>query len=358
VRLRYAYLIRCKEVIVDSSGEVTELRCTYDPASRGGATPDGRRVRGTIHWVSADTAIKSEVRLYDRLFSDPSPDRGKDGPDFKTFLNADSLKVVNALIEPSVAGSASGTQFQFERQGFFAVDPDSTDAHLVFNRTVPLRDSWAKIAGAGVDSEAVPTRRRDKAQAHVLDKAPPTVAEPRPEASEAARAFEAEFGVPAEQARLLTSDTALADFFRDAHRVHSQPKALANWITTELLRELKERLVADLPFSGQALGELIQLLDSQVISTTTAKEVLAEMLASGASPASIVKERGLGRIGDDAQLQPLIEAVLLAHPEHVAKYKAGQTGLLGALVGQVMRKTGGRADAQRVNELLKQRLSS
>ena len=184
------------------------------------------------------------------------------------------------------------------------------------------------------------------------------VLEARPETSEAARAFEAEFGVPAEQARLLTSDAALADFFREAHRAHSQPKALANWITTELLRELKERTVAELPFSGQALGELIQLLDSQVISTTTAKEVFAQMLASGATPASIVKERGLGRIGDDAQLKPLIETVLAAHPEHVSKYRAGQIGLLGALVGQVMKKTGGRADAQRVSELLKQILAS
>ncbi len=363
VRLRYAYLIRCKEVIRDSSGEVIELRCTYDPASRGGATPDGRRVKGTIHWVSADTAVECEVRLYDRLFSDPSPDRGKDGPDFKTFLNTDSLKVVNALIEPSVAGSPVGTQLQFERQGFFAVDPDSTDAHLVFNRTVPLRDSWAKIAGASVGSEAFPARRRDKPQApSVVTQAtvggPHPVAEGRPETSEAARAFEAEFGVSAEQARLLTSDKALADFFREAHRAHSQPKALANWITTELLRELKERSVAELPFSGQALGELLQLLDSQVISTTTAKEVFAEMLTSGATPASIVKERGLGRIGDDAQLEPLILAVLAAHPEHVAKYRAGQTGLLGALVGQVMKKTGGRADAQRVNALLEQMLSS
>lgn len=356
VRLRYAYLITCKELVRDSSGKLVELRCTYDPASRGGTTPDGRRVKGTIHWVSAETAIPCEVRLYDRLFSDPDPDQGKDGPDFQTFLNEDSLEVRSALIEPSVAGSPAGTQYQFERQGFFVVDPDSSAQRLVFNRTVSLRDSWAKIAAAGVPQAAsapVVARAvaRDKAQ-------PRPAAAPRAELSPAARALEAEFGLSSEQARLLTADAALTALFRDALAVHAEPRSVANWITTELLRELKERSVSDLPFSGQALGELLALLDAQSISTTAAKEVFAEMLASGTSPASIVAERRLGRIGDDSTLAPVVDAVIAAHPDHVAKYKAGQLGLLGALVGQVMKKTGGRADAQRVNALLKQRLSS
>jgi glutaminyl-tRNA synthetase len=372
VRLRYAYLIRCERVIRDDSGEVVELRCSYDPASRGGATPDGRRVRGTIHWVSAAQAIPCEVRLYDRLFSDPEPDQGKDGPDFMSFLNADSLKVVRAWIEPSVAGSAPGTQLQFERQGFFAVDPDSTPEQLVFNRTVSLRDSWAKIAAHeaqeahGATPEAEQPLRAGStdtagpgAVARRKPKPPHEIRQPsdRAEPSEAARAFETEFEVSSEQARLLTADPALALFFREAHAVHPKPKALANWIATELLRELKERNIAELPFAGAALGELISLLDAREISTTAAKEVFAEMLASGKAPMSIVSERGLGRIADDAQLKPVVLAVLAEHPDHVAKYKAGQRGLLGALVGQVVRKTGGRADAQRVSQLLEQLLT-
>jgi glutaminyl-tRNA synthetase len=373
VRLRYAYLIRCERVIRDAHGEVIELRCSYDPASRGGTTPDGRRVKGTIHWVAAAQAIPCEVRLYDRLFSDPEPDQGKEGPDFMSFLNADSLKVVKAWIEPSVAGSAPGTQFQFERQGFFAVDPDSTADRLVFNRTVSLRDSWAKIAAHAASSEQPLTSAAAQPPQGASNAASPGPAasarrkqklpnetkqqSDRAEPSQAARAFETEFGVSAEQARLLTADAALAVFFREAHAVHPQPKALANWIVTELLRELKERKVSDLPFTGPALGELLALLDSRQISATAAKDVFAEMLISGKAPKIIVQERGLGGIADDAQLEPVLLAVLAEHPDHVAKFKAGQRGLLGALVGQVMRKTGGRADARRVSQLLEQLLA-
>ncbi len=364
VRLRYAYLIRCERVVRDESGEISELICSYDPASRGGTASDGRRVKGTIHWVSAETAVGCEVRLYDRLFSDPEPDRGKEGPPFTSFLNADSLKVVSALIEPSVVGSSAGSQFQFERHGFFAVDPDSKPERLVFNRTVSLRDSWAKIAAERAHAPAV-----SPAQGAVQHAAPkPTALDSeravgnaqsaqRSEPSVAARALEAELGVSSEQARLLTHDEALTTFFREAYAVHPQAKSVANWITTELLRELKERKVSELPFTGSALGELVSLVDSQAISTTAAKEVFGEMLRSGAAPGSVVEQRGLGRIADDAQLEPIVRAVLAEHPEHVAKYKAGQLGLLGALVGQVMRKTGGRADAPRVNELLEQLLT-
>ena len=146
VRLKNAYLVTCNEVVKDEVGNVVELRATYDPESRGGAAPDGRKVRGTIHWVSAQHALPVEVRLYDRLFSDPNPDRGKGGPDFRQFLNPESLEVLDtAFVEPSVGGSSAGDHFQFERHGYFAVDPDSSDGKLVFNRTVGLRDAWARL---------------------------------------------------------------------------------------------------------------------------------------------------------------------------------------------------------------------
>ena len=147
VRLRYGYFITCNEVIKDSSGDVVELRCTYDPATRGGDSPDGRKVQGTIHWVAAPTALDCEVRLYDRLFTIPEPDSVDD---FMSVLNPDSLTVVKgAKIEPSVADAEPGTRYQFERTGYFMSDPiESRPGALVFNRTVGLRDSWAKQQGA------------------------------------------------------------------------------------------------------------------------------------------------------------------------------------------------------------------
>ncbi len=146
VRLRYAYLVTCDAVLKDDvTGEVTELHCTYDPESHGGNAPDGRKVKGTIHWVSAGQAIECDIRLYDRLFSVENPDADKD-IDFKEHLNPDSLTTLtNCLVEPSLADAAPGTSVQFERQGYFCVDSkDSQPGRIVFNRTVSLRDSWAK----------------------------------------------------------------------------------------------------------------------------------------------------------------------------------------------------------------------
>lgn len=144
VRLRYAYLVTCTAVIKDENGDVTELRCTFDPETRGGNAPDGRKVRGTIHWVSADHAIKAEVRLYDHQFLKEDPDDVPEGDDWKVNLNPNSLKVTTCLVEPSLKEAAFGNRYQFERTGYFCVDPDSTDEKLVFNRTVSMRDSWAK----------------------------------------------------------------------------------------------------------------------------------------------------------------------------------------------------------------------
>jgi glutaminyl-tRNA synthetase len=150
VRLKSAYLITCQRVIKDEDGEVVELHCTYDPETKGGEAPDGRRVRGTLHWVSAQHALDVEVRLYDRLFTKVDmgdiPDDGPGGPkDFKDYLNEDSLKVITAKAEPSLAAAQPGDRFQFYRKTYVCVDPDSSEERLVFNQTVPLRSTWAKI---------------------------------------------------------------------------------------------------------------------------------------------------------------------------------------------------------------------
>jgi len=146
VRLRYAYFVTCTGVVKDSSGQVTEIHCTYDPATRGGNAPDGRKVKSTIHWVSAEHAIDAEVRLYDTLFAREDPNQVDDGHDFTENLNPQSLEVVSgAKLEPSLRGAPAGSSFQFERLGYFSVDPDTRPDKPVFNRTVALRDTWAKI---------------------------------------------------------------------------------------------------------------------------------------------------------------------------------------------------------------------
>ena len=145
VRLRYGYFIRCEEVVKDEVGEIVELRCTYDPQTRGGSSPDGRKVRSTLHWVSAAHAVDAEVRLYDHLFTRWNPD--EDGEDWLSFLNPESLvAITDAKLEPCLAAAAPGSRYQFERQGYFCVDTkDSTPDRIVFNRATPLRDTWARV---------------------------------------------------------------------------------------------------------------------------------------------------------------------------------------------------------------------
>lgn len=155
VRLRYGYFITCQEVVKDAAGNVVELRCTYDPATRGGDSPDGRKVQGTIHWVSAAQALDCELRMYDRLFREPDPEAGGDDVDFTSLLNPESLVVVTgAKIEASVAADARDTRYQFERTGYFWQDADSAPGALVFNRIVTLRDSWAKVVSKGAPNVA------------------------------------------------------------------------------------------------------------------------------------------------------------------------------------------------------------
>ena len=149
VRLRYAYFITCTNVVKDAGGQIVELHCTYDPATRGGDAPDGRKVKSTLHWVSASHALEAEARLYDNLFSKEDPDDAAEGEDFKSNVNPNSLEIVSSCrVEPSLSEVKPGSRYQFERLGYFCVDPDSSEDKLVFNRTVSLRDTWAKIQKA------------------------------------------------------------------------------------------------------------------------------------------------------------------------------------------------------------------
>ena len=246
VRLRYAYWIRCNEVVKDDDGKIIELRCSYDPETRGGKNPpDGRRVKGTIHWVSAEHGLPAEVRLYDRLFTVPDPEGGED---FREFLNPESLRVLrDARIEPSVAGDAANTRYQFERQGYFWRDPvDSAPERPVFNRIVTLKDTWAKASAESQRAE----RERSKAKAQQPARAPEPVPQPtpreewRPEDPEVAAAFERfveQLGPGEEEARILVQDPPLARFFDEALAAYDNPQSIANWTINELPRVRDDR---------------------------------------------------------------------------------------------------------------------
>jgi len=153
VRLRYGYLVTCTGVVKNDRGEVVEVHCTHDTATRGGNTPDGRRVKGTIHWVSAMHAVDAEVRLYENLFTRENPGETEEGQEFTANLNPHSLEVLTGCkLEPSLASATVGNRYQFERLGYFCVDPDSAPGALVFNRTVALRDTGAKIEKRGLSA--------------------------------------------------------------------------------------------------------------------------------------------------------------------------------------------------------------
>jgi glutaminyl-tRNA synthetase len=147
VRLRYAYFVKCTSVVKDDNGEVTEVHCTYDPSTRGGDSPDGRKVKSTIHWVSATHAKTAEIRMYDRLFSKENPEEGEEG--FLACLNPNSLTVLSGYVEPLLSSTKVGDRFQFERIGYFCTDPDSTPEKPVFNLTVNLKDTWTKVEKKG-----------------------------------------------------------------------------------------------------------------------------------------------------------------------------------------------------------------
>jgi glutaminyl-tRNA synthetase len=361
VRLRYGWIIRCDEVIKDGAGNVVELHCTYDPLTRGGTTPDGRVVKGTIHWVSADHALPAEVRLYDRLFSSPDPESDPDG-DFIRHLNPHSLvTLTGARVEPSVALDPPGNRYQFERLGYFIRDADEARPRaLLFNRTVTLRDTWARIAQPEAESPGRPRRTPEREPARQAER---TIA-PRPPQRTRTPELESHFRhytdtlrLPAETADILTRDTTVARFFDDAAAaLDGQPLTLANWIVHELAREARGRSLADLPFDARALAALVSLVDNGTLSSSAAREVLSELAEHGGDPVAIVERKGLRQVSDADALARAVQEVLAQHPAKVRDYRSGKTGLFGFFVGQVMRATGGRANPEVVQGLLRQSL--
>jgi len=351
VRLRHGYVIRCESVVKNDAGELVELRCSYDPATKGGATAN-RKVKGTIHWVSASQALDVEVRVYDRLFSTEVP--GQETGDPLKELNPTSLRVLRGCkAEPSLAHAPAESRFQFEREGFFFVDPiDSQPGAPVFNRIVPLKDTWAKItAKASPAEKPTPAAAARKTEGPAR---PASKSTDREELSEAAKTLAAQHGLSAEDARVLADNAALRGLFDTAVAAHDNARALASWIVNELPAEARGG--ATLPFGGVELAELVALIDDGAISGAIAKQVLSDMLESGGSPKAIVERKGLRQIADSSALEPIVERVLSENAEAAERYRSGNKNVLGALVGMVMKATRGRANPKLVSDMLTKKL--
>lgn len=375
VRLRYGYFITCDEVIKNEAGEVVELRCSYDPETRGGEAPDGRNPKGTIHWVSASHSLEAEVRIYDRLFSVEFPEADPER-DFLEFVNPESLRIIkNARVEPSVVDDPADTRYQFEREGYFWQDPkDSSPEKLVFNRIAALRDTWAKkqktpekpakvvekkAKSANDDADSKSSRRRPskKPASYERDQARAQ------DASLAARfeSYQQDYELSHDDADLLSGDLAVAEFYEAALETYNEPQTVATWFVNELLPELSER---ELELGGiskelltpEGVAQLIKAFADERVTNQISRQVLGMMLDTGDMPEDIIREEGLERITDTGELGALIDGILAENEDAVTRYAAGKRKLLGFFVGQVMKASGGTADAGLARELLQQKL--
>ncbi|MBX3186781.1 MAG: glutamine--tRNA ligase/YqeY domain fusion protein [Labilithrix sp.] len=357
VRLRHGYIVTCTRVEKEND-EVVRVFCTHDPKTRGGASAEGARSLGTIHWVSAAESIDVEVRLYDRLFKSESPGEGTEG-DWLADLNPASLSIVKAKAEPSLAAAKAGDRFQLERVGFFFADPDSAAGAPVLNRTVPLKDGWAKVVAKASPAKpekrespktttpAVPVALRSAAVNAVVDLSPE------------AKALVAKHGLGADAARVLSQEAPLRALFESAlatEHGESLKGDVASLLVNELLGEMRSRKLDAVPFGGAAIVELVSLVDDKTISNKQAKEVLAEMFTGEAGPRAIVEAKGMKQIASADALGPIVDEVLAANADAVARYKAGNANVFGAIVGMVMKQTKGQGNPKLVASLLKQRL--
>ncbi len=342
VRLRHGYIIECKEVIKNAKGDITEIKALYHPNSKSGSDSSGIKVKSAIQWVSAKEAKKAEVRLYDRLFSCEFPEGIED-------INPNSLKIIkDALIEPAVITEKPDVRFQFEREGYFYIEPvDYTDEKPVFNKIVGLKDSWGKKKTTQNSKPVIQTKK-----IHVEGSVAPM--------SEAQQAlfdrYTTELKLNSEVANILARDEYLSSFYEEALSTLNSPINLANIITNEVAREIKERKKDRLKFTPKQIAELVEMIDKETISNKIAKQVFEEMMKSGENPDKIVEKKGLVQISDPSVISPIIDEIIVKNPDNVAKFRAGNKKLLGFFVGQVLKATNGKANPKIVNELVAQKL--
>ena len=342
VRLKHAYIITCKEVIKDAQGNITEIIAEYNPESKSGRDTSGIKVKSAIQWVSAAKAKTVEVRLYDRLYSCEAPEGIED-------LNPNSLKIIkNALIEPAVITEKPDERFQFERQGYFYADPvDYTDEKPVFNKIVGLKDSYAKKKKVTAEAPK-PQAKKVQIDGEV---AAMTVHE-----QVLFDKYTDELGLNSEVANTLARDEQLSSFYKESLAVLNSPVNLANIVTSEVARELKQMQASELKFNAKQIAELVKMVDDETISNKIAKQVFEEMAKSGENPTKIVETKGLIQISDPAKISPIIDEIIAKNPDNVAKFREGNTKLLGFFVGQVLKTTGGKANPKVVNELVAKKL--
>ncbi len=363
VRLRYGYVVRCDEVVKDpETGAIEEIRCSYDPETLG-RNPEGRKVKTAIHWVSAADALLAEVRLYDRLFKDEDPDAAAATSSLDAIINPDSRVILKEIpIEPSFKNAYS--HYQFERVGYFVPDQsDATSSELIFNRTVTLKDSWAKETKEPVQDKKPEPKAKNKAKGKSQEEELAAKREARersfkqnPGLEDKFNAYINDCGLNEDDASGLALHPVLSDLFDTAYQELPKAQPLANWLLNEVAGALKEQDGQELRFSGKEIAELVNLIEEDTISTKIAKTVFAHMLTHGGKPGALVKELGLEQINDSKVLIPIIEKLLSVHTKEADEYRQGQTKRLGFFVGQVMRQTEGKANPPLTNRLVKELL--
>jgi len=342
VRLKYAYIITCKEVIKDANGNIVEIKAEYHPDSKSGSDTSGIKVKSAIQWVEASQAKNVEVRLYDRLFKSEAPEGTED-------LNPDSLKIIkNALIEPAVITEKPDVRFQFEREGYFYTDPiDYTEELPVFNKIVSLKDSWGKKKKASQQAVKTATKK-----VQIDGEITPMTQEEQTHFDK----YTTELKLNTEVANTLARDAKLSHFYEEALQAFNSPVGIANMVTNEVARELKQVEASELKFTPNQIAELVRMVDDETISTKIAKQVFEEMVKSGENPTAIVETKGLIQISDPAVILPIIDEIIEKNPENVEKFRAGNTKLLGFFVGQVLKATKGKGNPKVVNELVAKQL--
>ena len=336
VRLKHGFIITCKEVVKDANGNIIELKVEYHPESKSGSDSSGIKVKSAIQWVSIEHAKTAEIRLYDRLFTCEAPEGVED-------INPNSLKVIkNAFVEPAIITKRPDERFQFERQGYFYVDPiDYTDENPVFNKIVGLKDSWAKKK-----KSTKPQTKKVQVEGEIA---------PMNEIEQTLfNKYTKELNLNNEISNILARDEQLSHFYKETLSVLNSPISIANIVANDVARELKDS--ANLKFSAKQIAELVKLVDDSTISNKISKQVFEEMVKSGENPRQIVESKGLVQISDPSKLKPIIDEIIAKNPDNVAKFKAGNTKLLGFFVGQVLKTTGGKANPKIVNELVAKRL--
>jgi glutaminyl-tRNA synthetase len=343
VRLKYAYIITCKEVIRDDKGNIVEIKAEYHPNSKSGEDTSGIKVKSAIQWVDAKTAKSVEVRVYDRLFKTEVPEGLED-------INPDSLKIIkSALIEPAVITEKLDMRFQFEREGYFYADPiDYTDKNPVFNKIVGLKESSFKKKKA---SNKVPTKIEKNVQ---IDGEVAAMSEAQQALFDR---YTKELKLNFEVANTLARDNRLSSFYEEALKILNSPVAIANIVTNDVARELKQKEINELKFTAKDIVKLVKMIDDELISNKIAKQLFEEISKSGEDPIHVVESKGLMQISDPAMITPIIDEVIAKNPDNVEKFKAGNTKLLGFFVGQVLKATGGKANPQVVNRLVAEKLN-